>query len=381
MASASGTRAETERWFLKRGVPHLISGYTASTRIWSRARPFLVAVLVMETLLPYSSQYSGLGEGVAVLVGMLCMIASVYAFTRWRGRRLFDALSEVEMPELAFFVLVPGLITLLVERGNLGEALWAVGGNVVLLGVVYFIVGFGLIPMISWSVSMVVLHLVAVFRLLAKTLPLLLVLTVFMFINAEIWQIANLVQPPAFLLVSGIITVAGLGFVWLSSDDIINDVGEIETWDQAAALIGDSPLAGVGIPDGEVGAADLGRGARRNLRLLIVVSLTTQVVLVSCGVIAFYIMLGAVFINAGVLEAWTASTDYTQVGSLSIGDFDMLVTIEHLRVAGLIGALSGLNVAVSALTDQTYKETYVADLAGEVRENLAVHRVYAALFK
>ena len=33
---------ELERWFLGRGIPHFIADYNHSTRVWTRALPFLL---------------------------------------------------------------------------------------------------------------------------------------------------------------------------------------------------------------------------------------------------------------------------------------------------------------------------------------------------
>lgn len=384
-------RTETERWLVQRGVPHLIPGYSASRQIWVRARPFLLGVLFLEAALPVSARYSGLSQGVANVASFVAMAVAMYLFNRRWGKRLVDSAGAMDRPELVFFVLAPALITLLVERGNVYAALEAMIFNVVLLGLTYVVVGFGIIPMVRWSLGMLVRHLFAVSRLFAKTLPLLLVLTVFMFINAEIWQVANLVEPPAFLVVSTGVTLVGLSFVWMSSDEIIDDLEAPESWDELFELVGDSPLADIarskesltandsGALDEPAAASPLSRGGRLNLRLLIVVSLASQVFLVSFGVILVYVLLGGLFMNEAILEAWTGSTDFEPIGSMSIGNLQLFFTTEHLRVSGLVGALSGLNVAVSALTDQTYKDSYVADLAGEVQENLAVRRVYEAL--
>ncbi len=379
MSPSSDLRPATERWFVKRGVPHLIANYEPSTRVWTRAKPFLIGVLVLEAMLPFSDRYTGASQGLVFLASVGIMLAAVVVFNRLRGRRMFDALDEVELPELAFFVLAPAAIVFVLDTNRVAPALRYVAGNLALLLLVYVVVGFGLLPMIRWSIGNMVQHLQAVFRLFARTLPVLLVLTVFMFINAEIWQVAHLVGPPAFSIVAVLVVLIGLGFLWLSSDEVIDEIDEFESWDDVLSMVHDSPLAAVSRPDSELTSSKLTRGGRLNLRILVLVSLTTQVVLVGLLVIAFYLILGAIFMNREVLELWTGATEITELASYRVGNLDLLITREHLRVAGLVGALSGLNVAVSALTDQGYRETFLAELAAEVSENLAVERLYAVL--
>ena len=54
----------------------------------------------------------------------------------------------------------------------------------------------------------------------------------------------------------------------------------------------------------------------------------------------------------------------------------VVLTRAHLVVAVFIGAFSGLQFAVSVLTDDTYREEFAADVGQEVRENLAVRALY-----
>ena len=58
---------------------------------------------------------------------------------------------------------------------------------------------------------------------------------------------------------------------------------------------------------------------------------------------------------------------------------ELVLTRSHLRVSALIAALAGLNVAVSALTDEAYRETFTADLVEEMEQNLAVRALYRTL--
>lgn len=379
MSQSNDLRPATERWFVMRGVPHLITNYEPSTRVWTRAKPFLIGVLVLEVMLPFSDRYTGASQGLVFLASVGIMLAAVATFNRLRGRRMFDALDEVELPELAFFVFAPAAVIFILDTNRIGPALRYVAANLGLLLLVYLVVGFGLLPMIRWSIGNMFHHVQAVFRLFARTLPVLLVLTVFMFINAEIWQVAHLVGPPAFSIVAVLVVLIGLGFLWLSSDEVVDEIDEFESWDDVLSMVDDSPLAGVSRPDTEFTRSRLTRGGRLNLRMLVLASLTTQVVLVGLLVIGFYLILGAIFMNREVLQLWTGDATITELTSYRIGSLDLLITREHLRVAGLVGALSGLNVAVSALTDQAYRETFLSELAAEVRENLAVERLYASL--
>lgn len=373
-------RAETERWLVSRGVPHLIEDYSATTDIWTRARPFLVAVLLLQTLLAFNDRYTGLQQGMVFVGAALLLLAAVAVFNRWRGRRLFDVPQEVDWPELGFFVLAPALLALLVGQAGVRDALIAGIGNVLLLGLTYLIVGFGIIPMIRWSSSMLAQHLRALTRLVSRTLPVLLVLTVFMFINAEIWQIAYAVPPPGFGVASIAICAVGILFLWAGTKSILADVDSVDSMEEASDLVAEAPIGpALSLASTELAPADLTSGARLNLRILLMTSLAVQVVLVGLLVTGFYIFLGLVLVNEEVLRQWTEATDLNELASARVASMDLTLTREHLRVAGLIGVLGALNIAVAGLTDESYRDAFKTDLITEMRENLAVRQLYRRL--
>lgn len=382
----SSLRAETERWFIRRGVPHLIDDYSAGTDIWTRARPFLIGVLLLQTMLAFNDRFTGLAQGGVFLGATILMLLAVAIFNRWRGRRLFDVPAEVDWPELMFFVLAPAALALVVSGQPLRDALVAAASNLVVLGITYIIVGYALLPMVRWATVKLFEHLRDLTRLVARTLPVLLVLTVFMFINAEIWQVAYAVEPPGFALVASAIIVVGLTFLWASTSQILDTVGDVTTWDESRRLASDSPLANLELTSDQLAAqsqpvasAGLTIGGRFNLRILMMVSLAVQVILVGLLVAGFYVVLGLILVNPEVLGQWTATDDLHSLYSTSLGSIDITLTREHLRVSGLIGVLAGLNVAVSALTDDVYRQAFTSDLVAEVEENLAVRRLYRQL--
>ncbi len=372
-------RAETERWFVQRGVPHLIEDYGAATQIWTRARAFLIGVLLLQTLLAFTDRYTGIEQGGIFLAGSVTMIVAIALFNRTRGRRMFDVPDDVGVPELVFFVVAPAVLTTVVRGDSVALGLLAVAANAAVLAVTYVVVGFGLIPMTHWSLLKLAEHVRVLDRLMARTLPVLLILTVFMFINAEIWQVAYSVPAPGFAIVCSMITGVGLLFLWLSTKQILGEVDTIHDWEDIARLAADTPVDGVAVSHDDPPDTSLGRGARMNLHILLMVGISTQVVLAGALVAAFYVAIGLVFVTPTVLVLWTGGEDIHRIVSLSLGSFDLTLTREHLRVSGLVGVLAGLNTAVAALNDEKYRETFTADLIGEIEQNLAVRSIYRRL--
>ena len=56
----------------------------------------------------------------------------------------------------------------------------------------------------------------------------------------------------------------------------------------------------------------------------------------------------------------------------------LVVTWELVTVAAFIGAFSALQFAISAATDDAYREEFLAELVHDMREAFAVRAVYLA---
>lgn len=92
--------------------------------------------------------------------------------------------------EIATFLLLPALLPV-IFGGDLRSAAAAVVGIAVILGIAYAVTSDGLLPMLWWAVGQTGRHLVAVGHLAARALPMLLLFSTFLFVNAELWQVAQ----------------------------------------------------------------------------------------------------------------------------------------------------------------------------------------------
>ncbi len=182
----------TERWFVRRGLPHFIAGYSASSDVFTRALPVLVFLFFVQVVngINLEDRWPWWGNVLAV-VGSFGIFLGVWAVVnRLRGRRAFARPAEVGGVELAVFVVVPA-IPPLVFGLHPGEALGVAVGNVVLLGIVYVVAGYGVVALIAWAFRQLWRQLGDVIGLVIRALPLLLLVITFMFLNAEIWAVAS----------------------------------------------------------------------------------------------------------------------------------------------------------------------------------------------
>ena len=127
----------------------------------------------------------------------------------------------------------------------------------------------------------------------------------------------------------------------------------------------------------------LDRAGRTNLTLRLVVGLAAQVLLVTLLIFAFYVLFGVLTVREETILQWTTLNDLggTELVRFMLFGTDVVVTRLHLITAGFVAAFSGLQFAVSLVTDSAYQEQFVEESNEEVREALAVRAAYLHLIR
>ncbi|MEO0495582.1 MAG: hypothetical protein AAF081_19415, partial [Actinomycetota bacterium] len=233
-----------------------------------------------------------------------------------------------------------------------------------------------------WSIGQVRRQITEVADLAMKSLPTLLVFSAFIFINAEMWQVANDFTLPLFGLV--VLLIVGIGgiFIFVSVRRLTVDLARFSAWGDVRPRCADTPVEAI-VPSDDEPAPDtpvLARRAEWNVNLLLFVAQGIQVLLVSLVITAFYVVFGLLTVREATLLQWTTVGELTYERDWAI-DFavfgaDLVFTRQLLLVALFIGMFSGLNFAVQVITDDTYREEFIADMTDEVRDALAVRAVY-----
>jgi hypothetical protein len=125
-------------------------------------------------------------------------------------------------------------------------------------------------------------------------------------------------------------------------------------------------------------AADLDRRQRLNVGLVMFVGQALQVLLVSLAVGAFFVVLGTLLVDAGVLESWIGSKGHV-LFSIDFLGHGGIVTEELLRVSGALAFFTGLYFAISMLTDDVYRREFLDGLTSEMRETFRARAEYLRL--
>lgn len=369
----------TERWFVRRGLPHFIDHYNAREDIFTRAAPFLAVVFVLslinvrigdETLL---RNVVSLGLGVAVGLGGVALVNVL------GGRKPLSRPRRIGAPELVTFVVAGPVVQLLVEGWE--EALVTLVFNLAVLGLTYVVTSFALIPMTRWAIGQMLRMFADVTTLFARSLPLLLLLTIFMFFNAELWKIAD--DIPTVLFVSALVVLVAVGtvFIVLRFPRELDVLSRFDTWSEVVDDAADSPLAGTdpaGLPEPPA-APPLDRAAWANVGLVLFFSQAVQVVLVTVAIFGFYVLFGMFTMVPSTIRQWTGTDQLDVLATFDYLGVTVTLTSELLRTAGFVAAIAGLQFTVSALVDSTYRDEFFKELTQEIRESLAVRALYLAL--
>ena len=376
-------RRDAERWLRRRGLPHLIEDYSARTDVFTRMTPFLVLVFFGEMMFAFGDRFRGWAQAGAAVLFAGVLIGTAAGVNRLRGRRVFQLPDRVGFLELAAFVMVPALLTMLSAVGRVVDDLASVILlNLTLLAVGYVVVSYGLLPMLWWGLEFMVDQTLSVFRLMARSLPLLLLFAAFFFLNTEMWQVAANFTLPLYWAVLGLIAAGACGFLIVQIPGEVASLERFSSWEEVRSLAAasDSPLADLPPgPHGEFRGEPLSRRAALNIGLLMFVGQTVRVALAGAVTGVFFVVFGLLAVRRTTIEQWLDADQMGELAAFPLFGAEVVLTMPLLLVAGFIAAFSGLQFAVASITDAVYRERFFSDIAAQLREVLAVRRLYLTL--
>ncbi len=367
-----------ESWFARRGLPNLIDNYSVSTDVFTRAVPTLIVLWMLSISAAFGDRFQGWSQLWAALAGVAFLAAIGAGVNRLRGRRAFQVPDRVGVPELFVFVLTPAVLGVLVDNSSPGAFVLAVLAGIVELLIVWFIFGFGLGAILKWALRHLGEQIGDVFGLMIRSLPLLLVFTMFLFMNAELWQVADDFTGPLFFAATGgLVAVAAL-FVLVRLPAELEDIAKFESGEQAASIATacGAPIEGISADLDRT--PELTRGDRINMGILAVFTMGVQIALVMLIVGVFYFLFGLVTVRFNTIQLWTngGASEVDILAEFGLFGADIQVTSELLKVVGFLMAFTALQFTVSALTDATYRKEFFDELTKEIREALAVRVLY-----
>jgi hypothetical protein len=348
-------REEYERGFRRAGLPLFIEDYTATDDIFTRAVPVLAAVFIFQVIGAINLDWSLAANLAAVAGGLVILLSAIGLLNRSRSRPFWSIPERIGRLELAGFVLIPAILPL-VFGGHWDEAIETVIGNLLFLGLVYLVVGYGVVSILRWVGRRLLRQMATASLLLARAVPLLLIIVLLAFINLEMWQVFAGVPVAGLVMIGGLFVGLGTSFLFARLPR------EVQRLEQEAGS----------------GSPPLDPRQRRNVALVLFISQAMQVLFVSLVVAAFFVVFGAIAITEPVRDAWIQGPENVLV-TIDLPGQTVELTEELLRVACGLAAFSGLYFAIAMLTDSTYRAEFLDELTGEMRASFRDRAAYLRL--
>jgi hypothetical protein len=376
MTTEAVEREEIEQWFITRGLPHFIDGYSAGTDIWTRSLPVLgIAYLAGGLNALDVANWSVQENLLAAAVILAVLVAGIAIANVLRGRPALSIPRTVGPGELALFVIGPSLPALFL--GQPGDALQSMLTGVGVLIVIYVVTSYGLIPMTRWAFAQLGEQIADLGHLVVKALPLLLLFITFLFVNTEVWQVAGNLDGLAYWLVLALFFVIGASFVLSRVPVEVAEINHFDDWEDAATLAGEAgaPVSKSPAPaEGQV-APPLSRRAWANIVLVMLVTQAIQIMLVAVAMGVFLTVFGVLAIDRPIVESWTGDAAH-ELWEPTLGGRHLLLSEELLRVAGFLAAFTALYFTVYLVTDPTYRAQFRDEVVADVRGALATRACY-----
>lgn len=317
----STTVVEIERWFDDHGLPYFVGDQADRVDGWLSSKRITAVLLLIAAL--------AVGAGIAV-------------------GRVTDGVSSGVLAGAAVFLLLLAVFA----------------GRLLRMG-----------TMVIWAVRRTFGSLGLLLPLLTRALPLLLLAVTFLFINAEVWQVAALMSRPVLWLAAGSFALVAAAFLLVRLPEEVRAVEDEVVGDRLRDCCAGTPAAHAAASvDARIG--ELPRFARANLVLVLLFNQAVQVLLLTVGLFGFFVVFGSLTIPDATIESWIGQPVSDLPSALGR---HLPLTNDLFQVAVFLAAFSGLYFTVYAVTDETYRRQFFSGLAAELERAVAVHAVYRAL--
>ncbi len=379
----SHERLAVERWFVGRGVPQFVEGYGSEAMLDARAAPFIGAWLVLGTVL-----YWGVNPAwppVANIAGTLATLAAVaVGFVAVRALRRRPAITPTmtfDVLEIGLLAAIPAVVAGLIDS-SFRESVVAFLNCLLGIGLIYVVILFGLVELAIWALGRLWSQFAGIIGLLARTLPVLLILVIFLLFAAEIWEAAHALhggEVAAILLL--LVLIATLLVVTTFRAELV-DLEDRTDGDNVIAETTDTPMADLArrMPDDLLPSQPLTWLERLNVHALVVVNQLLQSGFVGVLVMVFLVAFGVIALPADVQERWIGDSVTTLMQIDLLGE-SRRVSAELFTVSAVLGGIVGLYFTGLAITDSAHRGDAFRLTVTEVHRLLAARAVYRSALK
>ena len=367
---------DVEKWFYRRGLPFFVEDYRSSTEVWTRASPFLAVAFVL-MVVSAALSFETAGGAVAALIVSAVLAISLAVVNRRAGRRWWALPRRVSWPVLVGFVVVPVIIAF-AALGSLDVVIDYGMPALTLLAVVWVVTRFAILPLTGWAIRYTFRGFSDLYRLTTRALPLMLLFVIFLFLNADVWQVMGTLSTTRLWLVVILFVALGVVFIIGRVPEEVDLIESATTRAEVVTACEGTPLAAVVESlDGLDSSVQLTRQQRLNIGLVMIVAQVVQVSLFAVVVWLFLLVFGALTVSADVQASWLdgiVGVDTVWAWSPGYG-----ITQQLMRVSVFLAAFSGFYVTIYTSIDAVYREQFYDRIRADLERSLSVRRAYVAL--
>mgnify|MGYP001765278334 CR=1 FL=1 len=242
----------------------------------------------------------------------------------------------------------------------------------VAVAVVYGLVRLRAVAIAGWALRHTFASLSMLVPLATRALPLLLIFITFLFINTEVWMVAESLDGGVMWLTVLLFGAVITAFLLSRLPEEVGGLDDGLDGSRVSSSCAGTPMAAwVGLDERSGIDEPLTRLERSNLVLVLLISQVVQVLLLSLSVFGFFVVFGAVIMDSEVITAWIGHAPTQILGTV--------ITRELLQVAVFLASFSGLYFTVYAVTDETYRSQFFTAITAELERAVSAREVYRAM--
>lgn len=379
-----------DRWFREQGLPTFVPLRRWFTDLPRRVAPLVAWVALVGFLLDVFAEVldamialTGGGDITIALIVLVMLVAAVAV--AWTGyllaRMLLRRLPAPFVTVVATLLIAACSAWMIVDgyQFSPGATVGPVFETLAILAACILITGMGGGALISWASRLAVRNAAAIGHMASIALPVILMLVVFAFFSAEVWQMASALTWGSIALLG--LVVAGLAVVVVLrvSASEIDDGSQQPTPEQRAAMLADTPAEHhdpASAPRQRLRAPQ-----RLNILLAMTFAQLVQALFFAALLCALLIVIGSIAVPVGIVELWVGTGNATQPLSVDrwvIGGATLPVTVNLLKAATVLSLIATLPFVFSAVSEPRYRERFFDPIMADMRRAILVRDVLIA---
>ncbi|AQA04957.1 hypothetical protein BVC93_23965 [Mycobacterium sp. MS1601] len=369
-------RRDAERWFLRRGLPSVVTTRARWRRLGPRSAPAMAAVAVLLLVGPALTLVNGSkrihieGDPTprewAVIAVLLAALPTMLVAAKVVSRVTDDRLRLVIA--VGALVLCVGQDLISTPRSDVPLEIL---GTSVAVGLVLTANGLGVGAVIGWGIRLTLSRFTAVGALFARALPVVL-LTVLVFFNGYVWSMAASVSRDRMWLLITFMTAIAVAFLATGLIERARPLlATAKVRETDSASLAGTPFADMADP---AEPDPPSRGERVNVVFVLLATQLIQIATVAVLTGGIFLTMGLIALSPELLDNWTQ-------GSPDQGTWlGMTLPIPQalIHVSMFLTALTFMYVSARSVGDGEYRSEYLDPLIDDLRLTLVARNRYRA---